>query len=833
MKLKLFTFTLLSGISSVYAQSTYHGRVTEAASSNAVPNTEVKLLHLADSSEIFRITDNDGRFEFKNVKDGNYLVSVFHLSYSSVVVSRKMPYNGTDYFTLELLPELLEEAVVSGTRARDRTPATFQNISKKELGDKNFGQDMPLLIGQTPSTVVTSDAGAGVGYTGIRLRGIDATRINVTINGFPYNDAESQGVYWVNLPDLASSVNSIQIQRGVGTSTNGSAAFGGSINIKTDHVNENAFSRVDLGYGSFNTVRRSFQFGTGMLGNGWGFQGRYSVIQSDGYIDRASSDLNSLYLTGVYRTGKNQFKFNVIRGHERTYQAWWGVPQTYFEEGNSNPEFIQGWAPSAAVAENMMNSDPKKFNYYTYKNQVDNYNQDHYQGFYTRQLKAGTFLNVGVNYTRGLGYYEEYHDDENWFDDTNLNSYGMNYLIHGGDSSGNFADTITHSDVIRRLWLDNHFIGTIFNLSHRTGKLHAVLGGGLHNYRGLHYGDVVWARYASNSEIDHRFYKNHAQKRLGNIYLKLDNEPMLGRWTYLIDLQVRFIDYQFAGPDRSGVITDRKENFVFFNPKAGVSRVIGDKGLCYFSVARSNREPVRKDFINSTPESLPKPEQLTDFETGYRISTGKYSLNANLYYMLYKDQLVLTGQVNDVGEATRQNVDKSYRRGIELDGTYRLLHDKLTLGGNLTISDNRIVAFTEEVVSFDEDGIPGVYHWENTPIALSPSLITALYAQYEVVRNLQVLLQAKFVSRQYVDNSGAEVRSLDPFMVFDLRVDYRRDFKRGIGMEIGLLVNNLLGDVYVADGYTYPYIYGGERITDNYLYPQAPMNFLLRTAVIF
>ena len=807
------------------AQGVYAGRVTDIITADPVSNAEVRVINHTDSIESFQITNANGQFEFKALKNGLYTVRVFHLAYDPVEVLRKIPFDIFDQFYLEQNPELLEESIVIGTRAQERSPTVFQNISKKELNKVNFGLDLPFMISQTPSTVSTSDAGAGVGYTGLRMRGIDATRINVTINGFPYNDAESQGVYWVNMPDLASSISSIQIQRGVGTSTNGSAAFGGSINIKTDHVNENPFSRIDLGYGSYNSIRSSIQFGTGMLKNGWGFQGRYSVIQSDGYIDRASSDLNSLYLTGKYRKGKNLFKFNIIRGHERTYQAWFGIPQRYYENGNTDIEFINSWAPSQEVANNMLSSDSKSFNYYTYDNQVDNYDQNHYQAFYSREIKPNTILNFGLNYTRGLGYYEEYHDDENYFDNSNLKYYGLNNIIFGND-------TVKNSDIIRRLWLDNHFVGTIFNISHRTSRIHVMLGGGLHQYRGLHYGGVVWSRFASNSEINHRFYKNNALKQQGNIYLKLDNDPLQGNWNLMADLQVRFVVYEFKGPDRSGVITDRQENYVFFNPKIGTSYKTGQNGLTYLTLAKSNREPVRNDFINSSPGSLPNPESLVDMECGYRIRTSKFQINANLFYMIYKDQLVQTGEINDVGEATRQNVKRSFRRGIEADGSYGLIRNKLIVGGNIALSDNRISAFTEYIDNFD-DYSKESYSWENTQIAFSPALISSVFAEYILVQNIRININSKYVGRQYLDNTGTKDRSLAPFHVINFRADYQKNFKNNTGIQIGIMVNNLLGDTYVANGYTFPYIMNGIRVTDNYVYPQAPMNYMLRTAITF
>lgn len=810
-----------------FAQHNYSGEVVDEISADPIPHAEVRLIYLTDSTDRFMITDDHGTFSFTDLKEGKYLVQVTHLTFASKEFVRRIPYRGKDVISLKESESILEEAVVAGTRAEETTPTTFKNISKKEIDRNNFGQDLPFVIKQTPSTVTTSDAGAGVGYTGIRLRGIDASRINVTINGFPYNDAESQGVYWVNMPDLASSVSSIQIQRGVGTSTNGSAAFGGSINIKTDKVNDKAFSRVDLGYGSYNTIRRSIQFGTGLLNNGWGFQGRYSQISSDGYVDRASADLSSFYLTAMKKTEKGQFKFNIIRGHERTYQAWFGIPQTYFEQGNKADEFISGW--SAPTQENMRNSDPKKFNFYTYKNQVDNYNQDHYQGFYTRQMKLNTVLHVGVNYTRGIGYFEEYHDDAIYWQDTYLPDYGIAPVITGGD-------TITNSDLIRRLWLDNHFIGGIFNLSHKTSRINTRIGGGYNYYRGLHYGEVIWARYASNSEIDHRFYKNNAVKTQGNIYLKLDNEPMKNNWTYMLDLQLRRVDYRFVGPDRNNNLTDREEKYLFFNPKAGVSRILKN-GVAYLSVAQSNREPVRQDFVNSTPESLPKPERLTDLEAGYRREGSNFELNANLYYMLYHNQLVPTGQLNDVGVSTRKNVDKSYRRGIELDGSYGFMENRLRAGGNLTLSQNRIVNFTEYVIAYDDqfNELPNraKYTWNNTPIALSPEAIAGLFVEYEVIKGLKARAQVKYVSRQYLDNTGSKERSLDPYKVLDLRISYSKIFKNGTGIEVGLQANNLFGGVYVAYGYTDPYVYDGVRASDNYVYPQAPTNFLSRLAFTF
>lgn len=767
-------------------------------------------------------SDPDGNFEIKSVKEGR---QTFVISKSGYVTIEKVVEVSSQ--TSELKVELaysmqeLKEILVIEAKANERTPTTYTNLDQKELDKGNFGQDLPMLLRFTPSAVATSDAGAGVGYTGIRIRGVDPTRTNVTVNGIPLNDSESHGVFWVNMPDFASSAQSVQVQRGVGTSANGAAAFGASININTNKSRPDAYGEIDNGYGSFNTWRHTVKAGTGLINNKFSLNTRLSKITSDGYIDRASSDLKSFYIDGTWQGKKSALTFNIFSGKEQTYQSWYGTPESVI---NGDLSEIEAYADrngiTGADRENLLNSG-RTYNFYTYENEVDNYQQDHYQLHFSHKFSPSLKLNMKGHYTRGKGYFEQFRADDDF------STYGLDPIVVAVDS---VYDTVTSGDFIRRRWLDNHFYGGIFSLNYNKNKIDVVFGGGANQYIGGHFGEVIWAEYASNSEIRDRYYENDGNKFEAQSYVKTTYRK--DRITYFIDLQYRHIDYQFLGIDEvNGAIEDVTQNvsFDFFNPKAGFMIDFNSANNVYFSMAMANREPVRGDFREFTPENRPKHEQLMNIEAGYRYKSRKFIANANAYYMAYDNQLVLTGQVNDVGGYTRTNVEDSYRAGIELDAGYRVFR-KLSIAANLALSQNKILAFNEYVfdyVSFEEIAI----EHQNTDLAFSPNVIGALVLDYEPINNLMLSWTSKYVGKQYLDNTSSDDRAIDAYFFSNLQLSYTLKDILFKEMSFGVQVNNIFNELYENNGYTFGYLVGTDRTQENFYYPQAGRNIMTRLTI--
>lgn len=782
------------------------GKITDANSGQPLAGASILL------ENTFRGTASgaDGSFSLAQLPAGTYQLRVQYLGYETQSLRIDLRADRSLNIALQAKRMLTDEVVVEATRASDITPMAVTNVSKQELAKQNLGQDLPFLLQFTPSVVVTSDAGAGVGYTGIRIRGSDATRINVTMNGIPVNDAESHGVFWVNMPDFASSVDNIQIQRGVGTSTNGAAAFGASLNIQTNQLIDTAYANLGLSVGSFNTWRQNATFGTGLLKSGWAFDGRLSRITSDGYIDRASSDLSSYALSGGRYGKKSILRFNIFSGREKTYQAWYGVPQDSLA---TNRRFN----PAGQY------TDPQG-NTRFYENETDNYQQDHYQLFYTYTPNSRWTLNSTWFYTYGRGYYEQFRNNERF------SRYGLPNVVIG-------SDTVTRTDFIRQRWLDNHFYGTLLTANYKAGKLNTTFGGGWYQYNGDHFGDVVWARLLGpTSELRPRYYENNALKTDYNFYVRaeytlLDNLFLYG------DLQYRGINYRFEGFNNQLVNVDQQVRFDFFNPKAGALYRIDASSQVFASVAVGNREPVRADLVESSPVSRPQAERMIDYELGYKRQGKRSLFQANVYYMDYYNQLVLNGQINDVGGYIRTNVDRSYRAGIELE--YGLNVTRwFQWGANLTLSRNRILNYDEYVdlydANFDFIGNARSRSFNNTPIAFSPDVIATSILGFRPAKGLQVDVLSKYVGKQYLDNSGDDARSLPAYLVHDLRINYQMP---GYGFAkqfvFGLLVNNFTNLMYSANGYTYPYIFDGTLVASNFFYPQAGTNFLANVQLRF
>ncbi len=685
------------------------------------------------------------------------------------------------------LPPVEVRAVIAPPTA----PFAKTNLDKKEIARQNLGQDLPFLLNQTPSVVVNSDAGNGVGYTGIRIRGTDATRINVTLNGIPYNDAESQGTFFVDLPDFASSVNRIQIQRGVGTSTNGAGAFGATINFSTNEVNKKAYAEINNSFGSFNTWKNTIKAGTGLLGNHFTIDARASRVSSDGYIDRASTNLRSGYLSVAYLSDKNDLRLNILSGKEKTYQAWNGV-----SESDLKTHRTINYAGMEKPGE-------------PYDNETDNYRQDHYQLFFTHRINPNFSFNVAGFLTPGKGYYEEYRADEDY------TKYGLTYPVVGGN-------TITETDLIRQLWLKNYYYGSIFSLQKQSAKTRLTFGGAITKYDGNHFGEVIWSEQVWNGSK--RWYDLDASKKDFNVYGKWQQD-ITDQFQLFADAQYRRVDYDLLG------FRDNPDLFInnaydFLNPKIGLS-YHQNNWLAYVSYSVAHKEPNRDDF-EAGKDQQPKPETLQDWEAGIERKNNRSFLSANLYYMKYKDQLVLTGQINDVGAYTRTNIPNSYRLGIELQGS-SMINKWLKAAANLTLSRNRIKNFTEYIDAYDAG-----YNWigqdtkfyKESAISFSPDVIGAATVTFIPVKQLNIDLLSKYAGKQYLDNTENESRKLHPYFTEDVRAIY--SFSKSWLKNVDLIfqVNNVFNKKYEPNGYTFSYYVASDLTTENYYYPMAGTNWM-------
>ena len=675
---------------------------------------------------------------------------------------------------------------IRSLRVSDNSPFAKSNVSATSIAQVNLGQDLPFLIQNTPSVVVNADAGTGIGYTGIRIRGTDATRINVTLNGIPYNDAESMGTYFVDLPDFSSSANSIQIQRGVGTSTNGAGAFGATINLATNDYRPNKYLSLQNSIGSFNTNKNSLVFGTGLINDHITIDGRVSNITSDGYIDRAKSDLKSFYVSSTYWGTNSSLRLNVFSGSEKTYQAWYGVPEdSLLTHRTYNPAGTE------------KQGSP-------YNNQTDNYTQSHYQLFFNQTISKNLKWNTAAFFTKGRGYYEEYKAD------VSLADYGINLNI------GNAVD------LIRRRWLDNNFYGQIASLSYEEDKNKITFGGGWNIYEGQHFGNIPYGipSISSLNVVGKVYYNNNGTKKDYNSYIKWEHQ-LSSQLTSFIDLQFRHVQHTMNGFDANPeLIVDRKFDFV--NPKAGLSYKSGNT-IYYSSIAIAHKEPNRDDFEAGTTQQ-PKQEVLYDWETGFNTKLANFNWGVNVYYMNYKDQLVLTGKINDVGSYTRTNVPNSYRAGIEIEESWKI-NKHFSSNGNITLSKNKIADFTEYFDDYDNGGQASIKH-QNTDITLSPNATASHSLTYQANKNFSIAFTSKYVSKQYLDNTQNESRVLKAYFLNDLNASYKIVSRKTWNATLQFYALNLLDVKYEPNGYTYSYIYGGTTTTSNNYFPMAGRNFL-------
>jgi iron complex outermembrane receptor protein len=722
-------------------------------------------------------TDGEGNFKLR-LTEGAYTLQISFIGYQSKEQEINLITDDSILIILLSNEFILDEVLVSAVRANSNTPVTFTNFDKKEIAKRNLGQDIPILLNYLPSVISSSDAGAGVGYTYLNVRGSNSERINVTINGIPYNDAESHGTFWVNLGDFASSTENLQLQRGVGTSTNGSGAFGASLNILTDAMADEAGGETSNSFGSFNTRKHTVKFTTGRINENFELSGRLSNISSEGYVDRAFADLKSYFLQAAYSDSNRLIKAITFGGNERTYQSWYGLdPQQLAENRRQNP--------------------------YTYENEVDDYGQNHYQLHWNEIIDNHWSTNLSLNYTKGSGFFEQYKTEENASDFNNL-------IIDG-------------SDLIVRRWLDNDFYVANFNANYSKEDLNIISGVSYSNYKGNHFGEVIWGSHlATNTSIRDRYYFSDALKKDLSLFSKT-TFTISNKLSGYLDLQGRFVSYQTSGLTSDRAPIDVDSNFNFFNPKAGFIYRITENSDLYFSFARAHREPNRNDFENGVSTA----ERLDDFELGWRYRSEQFKLNANGYYMNYTDQLVLTGAIDDVGAPIRATSGKSYRLGFELDADYKI-SNSFSLQPNAAFSANRNQDFKAFV--FGE-----LKNLGDTPLSFSPGIIVGNRFTYTPSEHFQLALLSKYVGEQYMSNLGSEVSSLDvleAYFTSDLNLVYQIEPKSVFkSIAFKALINNIFNAEYVDRGYYYTYDYSGgngKTVTADGAgyYPQATANFL-------
>lgn len=793
----MLTLGMVMSMNCASAQFTVKGKVTDKITSAPLTGANIVVENISKST----VTGNDGSYSFTKVKSGKMILLISYVGYKTEKISFSVKNDTSININMEVDPILGEEVNILATRAQRNYPTTYSTITNKQITEVNLGKDMPYIIQTSPSVVVTSDAGNGVGYTGISIRGTDLTRINVTVNGVPLNDAESQGVWFVDMPDLASSTENIQIQRGVGTSTNGAGAFGASINLLTSTLNQDPYGELNISGGSYGTLKSTVRFGTGLLASKFCIDGRLSYLQSDGYIDRAFSNLKSYYLSAGYYGKNTTLKLITFSGFERTYQAWYGVPKDSLATNRT-------YNPAGEYKD-------KNGNVAYYDNQTDNYQQDHYQLIYSQVLMKNLNFNAALHYTKGRGYYENYEQDQPFV------TYGLNDVILGGD-------TILSTDLVNRKMMDNDFCGVTFSSNYTLPeKLKITLGGAWNRYYGEHFGKVIWAEYASNGDNERNWYYNTGLKKDFNLFTKVTWQ-VIKQISLFADIQYRFVNYRMEGSLDDRRIIDQNHSFNFFNPKAGVYFSLNKNHTLYGSFGIANREPSRNNYKDADPQHTPTPERLFDYELGYTYTLKKFTINANAYFMNYRDQLVLTGEINNVGEAVMVNVPHSYRLGIEVSAGIDLFRN-LNWNINATFSRNRVRNFTEYVDNYDSTwtftGQVTTMLGE-TSLSFSPEIIAGSILTYKPVENLSLSLNSRYVGKQYIDNTGNQDRSLKGYFVNGISAGY--SFKTKLIKEIGinLTVNNLFSVKYESNAWVYQYYLNNKHYEMSGYFPQALVNIL-------
>ena len=782
------------------AQNNFVGRVTD---SSGEPIVGANIL--IEESNLITYTDEKGKF-YLNSNSTNIDIQVSHVGYLTKEIKFSNP-NQEINIVLDDGIILKDEIKVISTRAKYNSPFAFTNISKSFIEKNNSGKDIPFLINSTPSTYSTSDAGNGIGYTGVRIRGSDATRINVTINGIPYNDSESHGVFWVNVSDLASSANSIQVQRGVGSSTNGGGAFGGTVSIKTGKASEDFKLKYSSSAGSYKSFKNTLELNSGLIKNKINMNLRLSKINSDGYVDRATSDLKSYYASASYYTDKTSIDLINFSGKERTYQSWWGTPEgrinNDIEEMNN---VIANNGYSDEQADNLLNSG-RTFNYYTYDNQTDNYQQDHYQMHFNHDISNTANLHLALHYTYGRGYYEEFREDDNL---------------------SNYYDFLENKslDLVRRRWLSNHFYGLTYSFSKKFDKSEINIGGALNEYDADHFGEIIQPQLM----VSEPYYFSKSFKKDGNIFIKY-NLNITKSAELFTDIQLRGYSHKMKGNDNDKSIIDVDKNNIFFNPKIGLTKSLNDKVILYGSVAVANREPIRSDYIDSKIE--PKHESLVNIELGKGFNYNIGSFNTNLYLMEYNNQLITTGEVNDVGAYIRENVKKSRRFGVEL--TNVLNTKDFYVNSSLSLSRNLVYNFNETLYDYGAD-FSQYNIIENkygvTDLAFSPGVLLNNHFEWKANKFLSFILNSKYVGKQYLDNTSNEKRVLKDFLINDFKIQTNLTNNVFNNLFFKIEINNIFNVKYSSNGYTFGY-YGGMdyEVRENYFYPQATRNIMFSISI--
>ena len=737
-------------------------------------------------------SDQNGDFTLLVFRGGNYVIHFSFIGYESETRNVSLMADTVLNIALKSKSFMTEEVLVSATRAGDHTPMAYSTVTKDDISKANIAQDIPYLLGYTPSLVVSSDAGTGVGYTYINIRGTDVNRINVTVDGIPINDAESHGVWWVDMPDLASSTDNIQIQRGVGTSTNGAGAFGATINFQTSDLKKEPYAEVNSSYGSFNTSKNTVNFGTGLINKKFAVDGRFSKIWSDGYIDRAFSDLKSFYISGTLYGESSILKLIIFSGVEHTYQAWNGVPKDSLKTHRT-------------------------YNAYTYKNETDNYWQDNYQLHYSKVISSDFSTNAAIHYTRGKGYYE------NLVPNTNYSSFNLpNAIIN--------SDTIRTSDFITQRWLRNDFYGFTYSLNYTKNKVNTVIGGGWNQYLGNHFGDIIWAKIVTFDNQSYRWYRGTGDKKDFNTFLKV-NYSLSVKLNLYGDLQLRKINYSIGGLDENLKDVTQDHRYNFFNPKAGFTYNFNKNQKVYASFGVSQREPVRSDFTDADPGKTPFPEKLFDYETAYEYHSSGRMFRVNLYYMNYNDQLILTGRINNVGSAIYTNMPKSYRQGIELETGIQILKN-LNWNANMTLSRNIIPVFIDYTDNWDTS-IQDQSTLKNKTISFSPSVIAASVIDYYPFTDFHIILNSKYVGKQFIDNTQNNDRMLNAYFLQNLSILYTIKSKFFKELTCQFAVNNLFDTKYETNAWVYKYDEGGSiHVMDGY-FPQAGINYMFKVGIKF
>ena len=737
-------------------------------------------------------TDSEGNYSLLVRNGGVYKLRFSFIGFESQI--RDITLKGDTVLNIVLLAKsvMTEEVFVNATRAGEQTPMAYSTVTKEDISKNNIAQDIPYLLGYTPSLVVSSDAGTGVGYTNINIRGTDVKRINVTIDGVPVNDAESHGVWWVDLPDLASSADNIQIQRGVGTSTNGAGAFGATINFQTTNLNREPYAEVNSSYGSFNTSKNTINFGTGLINKKFAIDARLSKIWSDGYIDRAFSDLKSFFISGTMYGETSILKLMIFSGVEHTYQAWDGVPKDSL-------------------------ATHRTFNPHSYKNETDNYWQDNYQLHYSKEINGNLSANAALHYTHGQGYYE------NLVQNSKFSSFNLPNAIFN-------SDTITSTDFITQRWLRNDFYGFTYSLNYKKNRITTIVGGGWNQYLGNHFGNIIWAKTVTYNNDSYQWYKGTGNKKDLNTFLKI-NYSLTSKLNLYADLQFRNINYSIGGFDENLKDITQNHKYNFFNPKTGFTYNLDEKQKLFASFGVSQREPDRDDFTDADPGKTPVPEKLFDYEAGYEFHSSKLMLKGNLYYMYYHDQLILTGEINNVGATILTNVPKSYRQGIEIETGVQIL-ENLYWYENLTISRNIIPVFEDLTDNWDTS-LQDKETLKNKTISFSPSIIAGSVIDYYPFKNFHLSLNTKYVGKQYIDNTQNTERMLKAYLVQNISFLYTIKSKLFKEMTCQFVVNNLFDKMYETNAWVYKYIEEGSlHVMDGY-FPQAGINYMVKVGIKF